>query len=253
VTAVDLNADLGEGFGRYRLESDEELLALVTSANVACGFHAGDPTVIRETVARAAARGVVVGAHPGYPDLLGFGRRELNASPEEIEAYVTYQIGALAGFCHAQGTHLRYVKPHGALYHRAAHDGEVARAVARALRGVDPGLMLLGLDGTVMLSEAQALGVDVAREAFADRAYLPDGQLVPRGQAGAILDDVAAITDRAVRMVTDRYVTAIDGTRRIVRPDSLCVHGDGPQATAIVRALRDRFEAEGIDIAPFAR
>jgi UPF0271 protein len=208
---------------------------------------------MRETVARAAARGVVIGAHPGYPDLLGFGRRELGASPEEIEAYVVYQVGALAGFCHAHGTRLRYVKAHGALYNRAARDAEVARALARAVRSVDADLMLLGLDGTVMLGEAQALGIEVAREAFADRAYLPDGQLVPRTQPGAVLDDVAIIGDRALRMVTDRYVTAVDGTRRIVRPDSLCVHGDGPRAAAIVRALRDRFEAEGIDLAPFAR
>lgn len=250
---VDLNADLGESFGRYRIESEPELLSLVTSANIACGFHAGDPLVMRETVSRAVARGVVIGAHPGFPDLVGFGRRDLAASPEEIEAMVIYQTGALAAFCAAHGARLRYVKPHGALYHRAAHDPAAARAVARAIRGVDPDLLLLGLDGTVMLREAEALGVAVAREAFADRAYLPDGQLVPRGTPGAMLDDVELIAERSLRMVADRYVTAIDGTRRIVRAESLCVHGDGPRAVAIVGRIRERFEAEGIEIAPFAR
>jgi UPF0271 protein len=253
VTSVDLNADLGESFGRYRLDSDAELLGLVTSANIACGFHAGDPMVMRETVSRAAARGVVIGAHPGYPDLVGFGRRDLAAQPEEVEAMVVYQIGALGAFCAAHGVRLRYVKAHGALYNRAARDPELARALARGVRSVDPDLVLLGLDGTIMLSEAKAAGLDVAREAFADRAYLPDGELVPRTTPGAVLEDVPLIVERALRMVADRYVTAIDGTRRIVRPDSLCVHGDGPHSVAIVRALRERFEAEGIDVAPVAR
>jgi len=253
VTAVDLNADLGEGFGRYRLESDAELLGLVSSANIACGFHAGDPVAIRETVSRAAARRVAIGAHPSYPDLMGFGRRDLAATPDEVEAYVVYQIGALAAFCGAHGAKLRYVKPHGALYNRAARDDEIARAIARAIKSVDPDLVLLGLDGTVMLTEATREGLEVAREAFVDRAYLPDGSLVPRGQPGAVLDDVPAVVERALRMVTERYVVAIDGTRRIVRPDSLCVHGDGPHAVAIVRALRDRLEAAGIEIAAFAR
>ena len=253
VTAIDINADLGEGFGRYRLDSDAELLTLVSSANVACGFHAGDPVVMRETVSRAVARRVAIGAHPSYPDLMGFGRREMAASAEEIEAYIVYQVGALSAFCGAHGARLRYVKPHGALYNRAARDPGAARAIARALRSIDPALILLGLDGTPMLSEAAAEGVDVAREAFVDRAYQPDGQLVPRGQAGAVLDDIPAVVERAVRMVTERFVIAIDGTRRIVRPDSLCVHGDGPHAVAIVRALRERFDALGIDVAPFAR
>jgi UPF0271 protein len=253
VTSIDLNADLGESFGRYRIDSDSDLLGLVTSANIACGFHAGDPLVMRETVSRAAARGVVIGAHPSYPDLLGFGRRELAATPEEVEAYIVYQIGALAAFCGAHGVAVRYVKPHGALYNRAARDPATARAIARGIRSVDPDLVLLGLDGTVMLTEARAEKLEVAREAFVDRAYLPDGHLVPRGEPGALLDDVGLIADRAMRMVTERYVIAIDGTRRIVRPDSLCVHGDGPHAVAIVRALRERFEAHGIEVAPFVR
>jgi UPF0271 protein len=253
VTSIDLNADLGEGFGRYRLDTDLDLLSLVSSANVACGFHAGDPIVMRETVSRAAARRVSIGAHPSYPDLQGFGRREMALRPEEIEALIVYQVGALAAFCTAHGVRLRYVKPHGALYNRAARDPEVARAIARGIRSTDPTLLLLGLDGTTMLDVGRDEGLEVAREAFVDRAYLPDGHLVPRGQPGACLDDVPTIVERALRMVTERYVTAIDGTRRIVRPDSLCVHGDGPAAVAIVRALRERFEAAGIAIAPFAR
>lgn len=253
MTSIDLNADLGEGFGRYRLDSDVDLLSLVTSANIACGFHAGDPVAIRETVSRAVARRVVIGAHPSYPDLMGFGRREMGASPEEIEAYVVYQIGALGAFANAHGAKLRYVKPHGALYNRAAKDAEAARAIARGIRSVDPDLVLLGLDGTVMLTEAQAEGIDVAREAFVDRAYQADGHLVPRSQPGAVLDDVPTVVERAVRMVTERFVIAIDGTRRIVRPDSLCVHGDGPHAVAIVRTLRERFESLGITVAAFAR
>jgi 5-oxoprolinase (ATP-hydrolysing) subunit A len=253
VTSIDLNADLGESFGRYRLETDADILAVVTSANIACGFHAGDPLVMRETVSRAAARGVVVGAHPGYPDLAGFGRRDLGATPAEIEAMVIYQTGALAAFCHGHGVRVRYVKPHGALYNRAARDADAARAIARAVRSVDRDLVLLGLDGSLLIREAEAEGLEAAREVFADRAYQPDGQLLPRGTPGAVLDDVELIAERALRMVTDRYVAAVDGTRRIVRPDSICVHGDGPGAVAIVRRLRERFEDAGIEIAPFAR
>lgn len=252
MTRIDLNADLGEGFGRYRLPHDLELLSLVTSANIACGFHAGDPLVMHETVARATAEGVAVGAHPSYPDLSGFGRREMALTPAEIEQAVIYQVGALEGFCRAAGTRLRYVKPHGALYNRLAQDPAAARAVARAVKVFGDSVVLLGLEGTTMLAEAEALGVPVAREAFIDRAYLPNGQLVPRSAPGAVLDDVPYIVERASRMVTDHFVTAIDGTRRIVRADSLCVHGDGAHALEIVRAVRDRFQRDGITLAPFA-
>ncbi len=253
MSTIDLNADLGEGFGRYRLTSDAELLSLVSSANVACGFHAGDPTVMRETVSRATARRIAIGAHPGYPDLQGFGRRDLDATTDEIEACVIYQIGALSAFCAAHGTRLRYVKPHGALYNRAARDESTARAVARAIRSVDPDLVLLGLDGTTMLTTAAAEGVEVAREAFIDRAYRPDGRLVPRDQPGAVLVEIPAMVERAVRMITERYVIATDGTRRIVRPDSLCVHGDGASAVAVLQAVRERLDILGIEVAPFAR
>ena len=253
MSSIDLNADLGESFGRYQLPGEDELLSLVTSANIACGFHAGDPLVMQRTVSAAAGRGVTIGAHPSYPDLAGFGRRELAATPAEIAADVTYQIGALEGFGRAAGARVRYVKLHGALYHRAARDGEVAKAVAFAIRQLDSELVILGPEGSALLQAAAATGLDVAREAFIDRAYLPDGQLVPRGTPGAILDDVDSITERALRMVHDRFVVAIDGTRCIVRADSLCVHGDGPQAVAIVQAVRDKFDAEGISFAPFVK
>ncbi|NOT09059.1 MAG: LamB/YcsF family protein [Gemmatimonadales bacterium] len=252
MTLIDLNADLGESFGRYELP-DDELLTLVTSANIACGFHAGDPTVMQRTVSAAAGRGVTIGAHPGYRDLVGFGRRELAASAEEIAADVTYQVGALDAFCRSAGTRVRYVKLHGALYHRAARDRDVAKAVAYAIRQLDSELVVLGQDGSALLQAAAATGLEVAREAFVDRAYQPDGQLVPRGEAGAVLADIEAIAERALRMVHDRYVVAIDGTRCIVRADSLCVHGDGPRAAAIVRAVRERFESEGMTLAPFVK
>ena len=253
MSVVDLNADIGESFGRYELPGEDELLSLITSANIACGFHAGDPMVMQRTVSAAAGRGVTVGAHPGYRDLIGFGRRELAATPAEIAADVVYQVGALDAFCRTAGTRVRYVKLHGALYHRAADDKEVAKAVAFALRQLDQELVILGPEGSAMLQAANATGLDVAREAFVDRAYQPDGRLVPRNLPGAVLDDAETIAERALRMVQDRYVVAIDGTRCIVRADSLCVHGDGPKAVAVVRAVRQRFDQEGISLAAFVK
>ncbi len=250
---VDLNADIGESFGRYELPGEDDLLSLITSANVACGFHAGDPMVMQRTVSAAAGRGVTVGAHPGYRDLIGFGRRELAASAAEIAADVVYQVGALDGFCRTAGTRVRYVKLHGALYHRASEDKEVAKSVAFALRQLDQELVVLGPEGSALLQAANATGLDVAREAFVDRAYQPDGRLVPRRMPGAVLDDADAIAERALRMVQDRYVVAIDGTRCIIRADSLCVHGDGPKAVAVVRAVRQRFDQEGISLAAFVK
>lgn len=249
---IDLNADMGEAFGRWRLD-DAALLDVVTSASIACGFHAGDPRVMRETVVAAAARGVAIGAHPSYPDLVGFGRRELAATPAEIEADVVYQVGALAGVCAAAGTRLRYVKPHGALYNRAARDAAAADAIARAVRGVDGSLVLLGLAGSELVRAGERAGLRVAREAFVDRAYRADGTLVPRSEPGAVLHDVASVAERALRMVADGAVEAIDGTALRIEPDSLCAHGDGPEALAIVRAVRERLERAGIRVAPFAR
>jgi len=249
--SIDLNADLGEGFGRYRVQNDGELLQLVTSANVACGFHAGDPVVMRETVVLARRHGVTIGAHPGYPDLSGFGRRDLAATPEEVAAYIVYQVGALGGCCAAAGARLRYVKPHGALYNRAVRDPAIAEAVGTAIRSVDPSLALLALEGSELARAGRRLGLETANEAFVDRAYRPDGTLVPRTEAGAVLEDVEAVVQRALRMLRDHYVTAVDGTRFLLHPDSLCVHGDGPQAVAIVRALRVRLLDEGFSLAPF--
>lgn len=251
MTTIDLNADLGEAFGRWRLD-DVAVLDVVTSASIACGFHAGDPRVMREMVAAARERGVTIGAHPSYPDLVGFGRRELAASPAEIEADVIYQVGALAGVCAAGGARLRYVKPHGALYNRAARDAAAADAIVRAVRGVDASLTLLALAGSEMVRAAERAGVRVAREAFVDRAYRADGTLVPRTDPGAVLSDIGEVAERALRMVRDAEVEAVDGSVLHVEPDSLCAHGDGPEALAIVSAVRARLDAAGIEIAPFA-
>jgi UPF0271 protein len=250
---IDLNADLGEGFGRWRAGADAELFPLITSANVACGFHAGDPVLMRETCALAAAHGVVIGAHPGYPDLLGFGRRELGASPMEVTAYVVYQVGALAACAAAAGTRVRYVKPHGALYHRAAREPEIARAIAAALRTMDPGLALLGLAGSVLLAAAREAGIRAVPEAFLDRGYRRDGTLVPRDEPGALPASPAAAADRAVRLVREGAVCAVDGTLVPVRAESLCVHGDGAHAAALLGAVRERLSVEGIAVAPFIR
>jgi 5-oxoprolinase (ATP-hydrolysing) subunit A len=252
VTTIDLNADLGEGFGAYRHDDDRALLELVSSANVACGFHAGDPLTMRATVAIAAANGVAVGAHPGYPDLLGFGRRELAATPQEIIAYIIYQIGALQAVCHAAGTRLRYVKAHGALYNRAVADRAAAAAIADGVRATDPHLTLLGLAGSQLLTAAEAAGLRTASEAFADRAYARDGSLVSRSQPGAVIHDVDAVVARTVRMATTGRATAIDGTELTVRADSVCVHSDTPGAVGLLRAIRQGLAAAGVSVAPFA-
>jgi UPF0271 protein len=248
---VDLNADMGEGFGRYRLD-DEKLLDLVTSASIACGFHAGDPVVMRESVVGAVRRGVVVGAHPGYPDLVGFGRRELSATPAEIYAFVAYQVGALQGICAASGGRLRYVKPHGALYNRAARDEAAADAIARAVHDVDGSLALLGLAGSAMITAAERVGIRAVNEAFVDRAYRADGTLVPRNEAGAVLSDLALRAERALQMVVEGSVRAVDGTVIALKAESLCTHGDGPHAVEAVRAVRRRLEAAGLRVAAFA-
>ncbi len=248
---IDLNADMGEGFGRYRLD-DEQLLDLVTSASIACGYHAGDPVVMRESVIGAVRRGVVVGAHPGYPDLVGFGRRELSATPDEIYSFVAYQIGALQGICAASGGRLRYVKPHGALYNRAARDVAAADAIARAVHDVDSSLALLGLAGSAMITAADRIGIRGVSEAFVDRAYRADGTLVPRGEVGAVLGDIGSTAERALQIVKEGSVRAIDGSCIELKAESLCTHGDGPHAVEIVRAVRRRLEAAGAKVAAFA-
>lgn len=249
--AVDLNADMGEGFGRYRL-NDDALLATVTSASIACGFHAGDPVVMRETVMGALARGVTIGAHPGYPDLVGFGRRDLAVTPSEVEAIVVYQIGALQAVCIAAGAKLRYVKPHGSLYNRAARDAATADAIARAIRSVDSSLILLGLARSALIEAADRVGIRSVSEAFVDRAYRSDGSLVPRTEPDAVLMDVGVIADRALRMVETGTVLSADGSVVTVRAESLCTHGDDRDAVAIVRAVRTRLEQAGVRVASFA-
>jgi UPF0271 protein len=251
VQTVDLNADMGEGFGRYRLD-DDALLGAVTSASIACGFHAGDPVVMRDTVVNAAERGVAIGAHPGYPDLVGFGRRDLAATAAEIEAFVVYQIGALQGICAAAGGRLRYVKAHGALYNRAARDVPTADAIARAVRAVDPSLALLGLAGSALIDAAERAGIRGVSEAFVDRAYRSDGTLVPRTESNSVLTDVDAVAERALRMVETGTVHAVDGSVLNLRAESLCTHGDGPHALEIVRAVRRRLESAGVVVAAFS-
>lgn len=250
--SVDLNSDLGEGFGRWTLGDDERMLDIVTSANIACGFHAGDPASIRRTVRGAVARGVAVGAHVGYRDLAGFGRRNMDVPDDELEADVVYQVGALQGLAAAEGGTVTYVKPHGALYNTAAVDERVARAVAAAVAAVGPDLVMLGLPGSAALAAADAAGLRTATEAFADRAYTPEGTLVPRSQPGAVLHDPDDVAARMLRLVTDRTVVAVDGSVVPVQADSVCVHGDSPGAVAMAARLRATFDTEGVRVAPFA-
>lgn len=249
---MDLNSDVGESFGRWQLGDDTAMLALVTSANVACGFHAGDPSTLRWTCAVAAEHGVAVGAQVGYRDLAGFGRRFIDMAPGELTDDVIYQIGALEGMCRAVGTQVRYVKPHGALYNAIVHHRAQAQAVVAAVRAYDASLPVLGLPGSVFLEEAEAAGLRTVREFFVDRGYTPEATLVPRSQPGALLHDPDEVTARVLRMVTEGRVTAVDGTDVEVRAESACVHGDSPGAVAMARAVRAGLEAAGIELCPFA-
>jgi UPF0271 protein len=246
---IDLNSDVGESLGPWPMGADEALIPLVSSINVACGFHAGDPLVMARTVERAVAAGVAVGAHPGYPDLAGFGRRELEMAPAEIEAAVLYQVSALAGFCRAAGTELRHVKPHGALYNRAARDAGVAAAIARGVHRFSEGVVLVGLAGSRLLDAGREVGLPVAAEAFADRAYEPDGSLRSRRSPGAVLEDPAAAAAQALAICRDGRVAAHDGMAIEVRADTICVHSDTPGAPAIARAVRETLESAGIRVA----
>lgn len=245
---IDLNADVGESFGAWRTGSDDELIPLVTSVNVACGFHAGDPLVIESTIRTAVEAGVAVGAHPGYPDLQGFGRRSLDLSPVELEAAVLYQVAALAGMAAALGTTLRHVKPHGALYNRAARDTDVARPIARAVGRLSPRLVFVGLAGSAMIEAARAAGLAVAEEAFADRGYRADGSLVPRDRPGALLAGPDETAHQAVSIARDGRVRTVDGGWLELRADTLCLHGDAPRAPERARAVRHALEQAGIDV-----
>lgn len=248
---MDISADLGEHDG-HAYARDVELLDLVTSASIACGAHAGSVDVMRTTAREALARGVAIGAHPAYPDREGFGRHHVQLSMDDLTETITRQIALLAQCCGEVGARVRYVKPHGALYNRAADDKDTARAVVRAVREIDDRLILLALAGSVLAGEGSAAGLSVAREAFIDRAYMPDGTLVPRRQDGAVLSDNQAAADRALRIARDHLVIAIDGSRISVTADSLCVHGDNSDAPAMVRAARAALESAGIQIAAFS-
>lgn len=247
---IDLNADVGESFGPWTLGEDEDLVPLVSSVNVAAGFHAGDPTVIERTVALAVRHGAAVGAHPGYPDLGGFGRRDLDLAPTEIETAVLYQVGAVAAFARAAGTDVRHVKPHGALYNRAARDPAAARAVAAACRRFSREVILVGLAGSELLAAGVEAGLAVAAEAFADRAYEGDGSLRSRRHADAVLDDPFAAATQAVAIARDGTVAAHDGTLLRLRADTLCVHGDRPGSAGRARAVREALLAAGVAIRP---
>ncbi|MHB8757123.1 MAG: LamB/YcsF family protein [Bacillota bacterium] len=247
---VDINCDLGEGFGVYHLGPDEQLLKVVSSANVACGFHAGDPSVMRRTVAIARECGVAIGAHPGYPDLVGFGRREMKAAPREVEDMVIYQIGALAAMAGAEGVRLAHVKAHGALYNQAARDPALAEALARAVRAVDRDLILVGLPGSEILRAGLGAGLRVASEVFADRGYLADGRLAPRGAPGALVTDPAEVARRALLMVREGKVVAVTGEEVGVKADTICVHGDSPGASESAAALRAALQGAGLEVAP---
>lgn len=249
---IDLNADLGESHGAWSMGDDTAMLDVVTSASIACGFHAGDPLTMARTVAAAAERGVTIGAHISYRDRDGFGRRFIDVDPAELRAETVYQLGALAGACRAAGTRLAYVKPHGALYHAITGNEGQALAVVSAITAFDPDLVLLGLPDTLATRLAAEVGLATVVEAFADRAYTADGALVPRGRPGAVLHDPNAVAERMVGLVTTGLVTAIDTTPVAVRADSLCVHGDTPNSVAMARAVRSALEAAGAELAPFA-
>ena len=248
---IDLNADLGEGFGVWRLGDDEAMLDVVTSANVACGFHAGDPALLLQTCRAAAARGVRIGAQVSYRDLAGFGRRFIDVTPGDLSAEVIYQIGALQALAHAAGSVVSYVKPHGALYNTIVSNHGQARAVAEAVHAVDPNLPVLGLSGSVFFAEAQDLGLRTVPEAFADRAYRPDGQLVSRRERNAVLHDVDEIADRVASMVNAGRVHAVDGSTIPITVESICVHGDSPGAVQIASTVRKRLLAYGVQLTPF--
>lgn len=249
--SVDLNCDLGESFGVWTLGEDAALMASITSANVACGFHAGDPGVMRRTVRLARDAGVAVGAHPGLPDLQGFGRREMRVTPDEALGMVLYQIGALAAIARTEGVALRHVKPHGALYNMAARDRRLADAVARAVRSFDPALLLFGLAGSELITAGEHVGLRVAAEVFADRGYQPDGSLAPRHTPGAVITDPSEVSRRAVAMVRDGIVTSISGDPVALRADTICVHGDTPGGAAMARGLRGALQEAGIAVRAF--
>ena len=248
---VDLNCDLGESFGRYRLGEQEEILKYVTSANVACGFHAGDPTVMRETVELAIANGVQIGAHPGLPDLNGFGRREMNITPQEAYDMVVFQIGALQGFLMTKGVTMQHVKPHGALYNMASVNRPIADAIAKAVYDVSPKLILFGLASSELTAAGEAIGLQTVHEVFADRTYQADGTLTSRKQENALITDETVAIAQVVKMVKEGTVTSVQGTIVALKAESICIHGDGAHAVEFARRARTELEAQQIQVSAF--
>lgn len=245
---IDINSDVGESFGAYTIGHDVGLMRSITSANIAAGFHGGDPSVLRETIRQAKTHGVAVGAHPGFPDLVGFGRRELNVTPKEAEDFVLYQVAAVAGVAAAEGVTVQHVKPHGALFNMAVRSAELSAAIARAVAAFDRSLILFGLPGSEILSAGRAAGLRVAAEVFADRAYEPDGSLASRRKPGAVIHDPDAVVARAIRMVKERSVVAVDGSVVPLEADTMCVHGDTPGSDDLARKIRAGLEAAGVTV-----
>lgn len=247
-TTLDLNCDMGESYGAWKMGNDEAVLGYVSSANIACGFHGGDPSTLRKTVAAAIKQGVALGAHPSFQDLAGFGRRNMHISPQEAYDITVYQVGAAAGVARSQGGRLHHVKAHGALYNMAAKDARLARAIAQAVRDIDGDLILYGLAGSAMIQEAHAVGLRVAQEVFGDRSYQPDGTLTPRSQPDAMITDASKSVEQVLRMVQEKVVIATDGTRVPVQPDTLCIHGDQPDALVFAQAIRKALQDAGIAV-----
>ncbi|RBW69565.1 LamB/YcsF family protein [Bacillus taeanensis] len=248
---VDLNSDLGESFGAYTIGNDEEVLKYISSANIACGFHAGDYNVMMNTVKKAASLDVGIGAHPGFPDLGGFGRREIAMSAEEIFNLVVYQVGAVEAAARVNGTNIQHVKPHGALYNLASKNPEISQAIAKAVYAVNPNFILFGLAGSELVKAGEQAGLKVAQEVFADRTYQPDGTLTSRTEPNAMIHDANLAVKRVIRMVKEGKVTAVNGEDIDIQADTICVHGDEPEALNFVRKLRERLQAENIKIQGF--
>lgn len=249
---IDLNCDLGESFGAYTIGMDEQVIPYISSANVACGFHASDPVVMDKTVKMCLKYGVSVGAHPGFMDLMGFGRRNMVITPAEAKAYIQYQVGALSAFAKANGVKLAHVKPHGALYNMAGKDLALARGICEGIASVDDKLIILALSGSKMIEAAKEVGIPYAKEVFADRAYEADGSLVARSKPGAVITDEDIAVSRVIRMIKEGKVTAIDGTEISLSADSVCVHGDNAHAVAFVKKLNEAFKANGINVCPLS-
>ena len=243
---VDLNCDLGESFGNYKIGGDDKIIPLISSTNVACGFHAGDPVVMKKTIETAKKNNIGIGAHPGFLDLMGFGRREMKISIDEAKAYVLYQLGALGAFCKSEGVKLQHVKPHGALYNMAAKDYKLSRAICEAVAEFDNSLIILGLSGSETLKAAKDLGLKYASEVFADRAYEEDGSLVARSKEGAMIHDENEAIERVIKMIKEQKVISITRKEIPIKADSICVHGDGEKALLFVRRIREKLENEGI-------